>query len=157
MNGHYGRLVTILYRSVGPMLNASVLRIEFRAPDGELYTQDVGNVQWDVRNPALQFLATQGYRPSDLDGTRYDAEDDKNHFLIVPDSEHEWLLSMDAVREGPLRDAEWFDATDDEEDDDGPNQNPGGGDPDPSTGNRAGVEIDLADEDSDQGVNVTVS
>lgn len=110
-----GRVTRLTYRSVGPMLQASVLRVEFRAPDAQYYEQDLPNNRWDTGCPALQFLANWGYRPSEIDGTSMDVRDDKLHVPLAPmdpaDPTAGWGLAEAALDGGEtaLEEAEWFD------------------------------------------------
>lgn len=49
----------------------SVLQIRFTAPDGSVRIHEVPNGNFTIENPALQFLAAIGLKPSDIDGTSY--------------------------------------------------------------------------------------
>jgi hypothetical protein len=177
VNQPMGRLEALEYREAafyagnGQVGSIDVLRVHFRAPDGDYYHHDLPNGQWALGNDALQFMAKWGYQPTALDGTYHDTHDDQ---VLVPiavapeEMEQVWALGQQAMQGGQqaLEDAEWFseDVGPDGEENrsHGP---PGGGGPDPGTGNRTavddeeqgGVSAEMAGEDSDQGVEVTVS
>lgn len=169
MNQPMGRLEALHFREAafytndGRVGSIDVLRVHFRAPDGDYYEHDLQNGDWRITNQALQFLAKWGYRPSqigDHDSTMRDCHDDQILLPLAPNEGADgglgYGLAQTALSGGreALKDATWFDTEDDEEstDDrpDGPQSGPG---PDPGTGNRAGVDHD-ADETEDSGVTV---
>jgi hypothetical protein len=164
MNLPQGSVQKLQYRSVGPRLASDVLRIHIRSHMDTYEAVDLPNNGWNVHNPALQFIALQGWRPSDF-SERGVLEPD---FTMVPLApvEDGWGLSQIALKGGEqaLREAKWFGGaspSDDEERDAAPT---GGGSPDPGTGNRGGVEdasdpdvnIGLAEQDADAGIEVSI-
>lgn len=161
MNTPLGRLEHIQYREAafytddGRAGSIDVMRLHFMAPDAEMHTFDLPNGDWVIDNAALQFLAKYDYRPTDLDETMNDCHDDQILLPLVQDQDGNWYLHQNAMSDAQraLKEAEWF-GTDDDEDgdsgpDNGPNAPPG---PDPGTGNRGGVDIEEAGEESDAGV-----
>lgn len=169
-----GRLEGIQYREAtfytgdGRAGTVEVLRIHFRAPDGDYYEHDLPNGQWALGNVALQFMALWGYQPTTLDGTFHDAHDDQILVPIAPMPDGSYGLGQKAMEgaQEALENAEWFDPEAGEDGDSGPSDGPGGAPgPDPGTGNRGavddaeqgGVSAEMAGEDSSQGVNVKVS
>lgn len=158
MDQPLGRVVALQYRSVGQMLTGSVLRVHIRTHMDTYEYTDLPNTHWRLENPALQFLALQGYRPSDLDGTMHDAKPEQILLPIAPDPPDSWGLGANALEGGKeaLEEAEWFDGgsmSDGANPDSAP---PGGAEPDPGTGNRAGVDIEQ-DEEGDSGITVKVT
>jgi len=174
MNQPMGRLEGLQYREAafytgdGSVGSIEVVRVHFRAPDGDYYEHDLPNGQWGIANAALQFMALWGYQPTALDGTMHDAHPDKKLIPIAPMGDDDFGIAQTAMQGGreALEEAEWFDpdlGTDgDSVPSDGPN---GGGGPDPGTGNRGavddaeqgGVSAEMAGEESDAGVTVNVS
>lgn len=177
MNQPMGRLEGIQYREAtfytgdGRVGSIDVLRIHFRAPDGDYYEFDLQNGNWSLGNAALQFMALWGYQPSELDGTYHDAHDDQILVPIAPldqSTDPDWGLAETAMSGGreALEEAEWFDPEIGQDGDSGPSNGPGGASgPDPGTGNRGavddpeqgGVSAEMAGEESDQGITVNIS
>jgi len=195
VNVPHGRLLAIQYREAafytgdGRAGSADVVRVHFRTPDDECHHHDLPNGQWGLQNPALQFMAKWGYKPSLIgdsapsrrdgegktgvspvadDSAMRDCEDDMQLIPVARNpQEGDWLLHREAMSDAQeaLEDAEWFDPDLDIEGDGGPSDGGfGGGSPDPGTGNRGavddaeqgGVSAEMAGEDSDAGVEVTV-
>lgn len=162
-----GRIVALQYREAavyldgGRAASTDVLRLYIRTHEGEMDTFDLPNTEWALNNSALQFMALYGYQPTDLDhdSTVLDIEDDTLMVTLAPDPTGGWGLTEVAMSGGreALDEAEWFDPDVDVEAADGAhsavNAPPG---PDPSTGNRGGVDMEVSDGDSDTGVEVTV-
>jgi hypothetical protein len=170
MNQPMGRVVALQYRNVarqpGGHPTVPVLRVYLRTHTDEIEHHDLLNGSYTAQNAALQFMALHGFRPSELDSYT-NVEDDQLLVPIAPMPEAEsWGLARTALAGGEqaLTDAEWFEGLDTDGDDESPSAPAGGGSPDPGTGNRGGVEdpsdpdidAEVADEDSDAGVEVTV-
>jgi hypothetical protein len=170
MNQPLGRVVALQFRNVAAQPGAHptmpVLRVYIRTPMRTVEHHDLPNGNYVVQNPALQFLALHGYKPSDIDGTHMNIEADKVILPIAPmPADDSWGLAQDAMSGGEqaLREAEWFDGGDIGDAEQTP-QHGAGGSPDPGTGNRGGVEepsdpepkVGVADDDSDAGFEVTV-
>lgn len=167
MNQPLGRLTALQYRRAsfytddGREGQVDVLRVHLRVPDGSEHYQDLPNGEWSLDNTALGFLALWGYRPSDIGGhdeAMRDAEPDLTCVPVAPTPDG-WGLAQTALEgaRDALESAEWFDP--DTSPSDGNKRAhapPGGAEPDPGTGNKAGVEIEKADEDSDAGMVVSV-
>lgn len=168
MNVPHGRLLTLTWTQAqspeSPTGAIMVLRIEFRAPDGEVYHADLPNGDWVPNNAALQFLAKWGYKPSDVGpdgGTRRDCEPDQK---LIPVAEHpptnQWVLHQLSMKgaDEELEEAEWFATVEEleerESEHSGSQVMPGGGNGDGGGG--AAPRIELADEESDRGFNVVV-
>lgn len=128
------------YRSIGPNLIVSVLEVEFEL-DGEIYTHQLPNQGWDYQNPALQFMGYVGIQPSMVEGTSIELEGQVE--VSYNENRGPWLITQQTLVEGleKLSEASWFS---DEGDvwDGGKSMAFGGMSVDPSTGNRAAVEID---------------
>lgn len=164
-----GHITALQYREApiymegggAPAKKINVVRVHFRTPDGNMDHHDLTNMGWTIQNPVLQFMALHGYRPTSRDGTFMDIEDGDCYVPIVsktPERE-DWFLAEAALAggEAALEDAEWFGTDSDEDGGSGPSDGPGGGgSPDPGTGNRGGVEMREADEDSSAGIEVVV-
>jgi len=79
--------------------------------------------------------------------------------LVLPiapmPEESSWGLAQDAMRGGEqaLKESEWFDGADIEDEEAPPQNVPGGGSDDDGGGH---VGVEKADEDSDAGIEVTV-
>lgn len=168
MNQPMGYLHGIQYRDAavylddGRATSMDVIRVHFNTHEGEMDYFDFPNGAWDVGNGGLQFMALYGYRPSDFahDSAFLDTSDDGVLVPLAPDPrEGGWGLAQTAMSDGreALEEAEWFDPEVEIEPADdaqsAPQAPPG---PDPGTGNRGGVDMEKADEDSDQGVTVKV-
>jgi len=153
-------VVRLRYRDMQPKykVDANALIVEFRALDGEIYQHELPNDKWLVQCPALQFMAVNGFKPSDIKGTSMNVEDWN---LIIPvvseGGEYGLAASIFANGESALRRADWFSADDSTKDDDGSGGPSAGGSPDPGTGNRGAVDMNMAEEDSDAGVEVKIS
>lgn len=175
LNQPMGRLLSLSFRQMsfytddGGVGSMDVLRIHFCAPDGDVYHHDLPNTDYHLGNEALQFLAKWQYQPTDWaeDETRLDVEDEQVLIPVAMTPDGVYGLGQQAMSgaRDALANAEWFAPSNDEEADSDPHSGPGGGgDSDPGTGNRGGVEeqsepevtAELAEEDSDQGVTVTV-
>jgi hypothetical protein len=160
-----GRVVKLEYRDMQPKMatDTSAFVVHMRGPDGEMHEHPLENPEWMVHNTALQFMAVNGFKPSDIDGTSMkvagsqsesamndssqgesrEVEDWQFLVPLVADGHGGYLLAEAALSggESALKDAEWFGAADDSDDDSDPHSGPhGGGGPDPSTGNRGGVD-----------------
>jgi len=165
MNIPHGRVTRLSYRDTQPKLTveASVLDVTFVAPDGETYTHSLDNREWLVSNPALQLMALNGFKPSDIEGTSMDTGG-WSWLLPLTYADDEYKLSQAALQGGvaALRKAEWFDADDGEKLDSGPSAASGGKlDKDPSGGaDKTGEEsnsvtAELTPEEN-TGVNVAI-
>lgn len=185
------RVVKLEYRDINPKvkIDTSAFIVYLRGPDGEIHEHPLENPEWMIHNPTLQFMALYNFKPSDIEGTAMnvagsssdpaiDSDDesseeveDANWLLpVAPDGDDGYLLAENVLEGGieALEDAEWFSASDDSDGADGDDSDPhGGGGPDPSTGNRGGVEEPSEAEedtgvtaeltpDEDTGVEVTV-
>lgn len=151
-----GRVVKLEYRDMQPKMatDTSALVVHIRGPDGEMYEHPLENTEWMVHNPTLQFMAVNGFKPSDIDGTSMNVEDWQFLVPVTSDLKGGYLLAEAALSNGvsALNDAEWFGAADDSDDDsDDDSGSHGGGGPDPSTGNRGGVE-EPSETEEDTGV-----
>jgi len=168
LNVPLGHVKTLEYRDIQPKMAAdtSAFVVHFQAPDGEMYEHPLSNPQWMVGNPALQLMALNGFKPSDIDGTKMDVTDWQWMLPLAPDGDGGYGLVENVLEGGAeaLRSAAWFDADDSTKTASGGAQaHSGGGGPDPSTGNRGGVEYEGDDDitaeltpDANTGVNVTV-
>lgn len=87
----------------------AILIATFDTPDGEAQHAFV-NTGWAKENPALQFLAGMGYRPSDIEGTVYDASDDYRTVTLAPGPSGAWGVHQLVLDEGraTLEQADWF-------------------------------------------------
>jgi hypothetical protein len=155
-----GRVVKLEYRDMQPMttMDTSVLVVHIRGPDGEMYEHPLENSEWSLHNDTLQFVALNDFKPSDIDGTAMDVEQWEWYTPVAPTGDGFALAEtvLDGGEEA-LREAEWFGsdkATNDADDDhSGPD---GGGGPDPSTGNRGGVE-EPSEAEEDTGVTAEIT
>lgn len=97
--------------SAGPKANGiPVLRVVFTY-GGSTYTHDVPNGEFRLDNPALQFLAYIGRKPSDWPDNSQTLELDQH--IVVPvlrDGEDSYALSNEALEMGAeaLENADWF-------------------------------------------------
>jgi hypothetical protein len=173
-----GRVVALQFRNIamrpGGHPTTPVLRVHLRVPDGSYHHHDLVNGDWALNNEALQFLALHGYRPSNIGGADSTIRNCMDDNLVIPVAptdhawhDQSWGIARTAMQGGQeaLQEAEWFDATDGTRDDEeSADAAVSGSEPDPGTGNRGGVEepsddgvsAELADEDSDAGIEVTV-
>ena len=179
MNQPMARVVKLEYRDMNPKvkMDASAFIVHLRAPDGEMYEHPLENPEWMVHNPTLQFMALYNFKPSDIEGTSSPSQEgdsasepsgsdtsmnveDANWLLpVAPDGDGGYLLAAHVLEGGieALEDAEWFSASDDSDGSDGDHSGPhGGGGPDPSTGNRGGVE-EPSEESEDTGVSAELT
>lgn len=170
MDQPLGRVVALQFRNIATQPGAHptmpVLRVYIRTPMRTVEHHDLPSGNYVVQNAALQFLALHDYKPSDIEGTHMNIEDDTLVLPIAPmPREDSWGLAQDAMSGGEqaLREAEWFDGVDIEDGEQTPQHGAGGG-PDPGTGNRGGVEepsepepeVGVASEESDAEFEVTV-
>lgn len=167
-----GRVLRLEYRDIRPKVAAdtSIFVVHTRTPEDEVIEITLPNSEgWLVHNATLQFMAVYGIKPSDIDGTSMDVEDWQWLLPLGVNPDGSFGLAAHVLDNGAekLREAEWFNADDSANDDhDGPGPGAGGG-PDPGTGNRGGVDHDaeaeedvtaeLAGEESNAGVNVSIS
>lgn len=176
MNQPLARVTALQYRNIavqpGGHPTMPVLRVHLHTHEDAHDHHDLPNGDWGVQNAALQFMAKWGWQPSALDGTMARVRDDQVLVPIAPSGENmpgDWGLSQSALHgaQEALENAEWFDPDPGVDGDSAPHSAAhGGGGPDPGTGNRGGVDhesedegvtAELADEDSDAGINVTIS
>jgi hypothetical protein len=170
MNQPMGRVVALQYRNVarqpGAHPTVPVLRVYLRTHTDEIEHHDLLNGGYTVQNAALQFMALYDFRPSEL-STYTNVEDAQLLVPIAPmPQDASWGLARTALLGGEqaLTEAEWFEGVDTDPDDESDSAPAGDGSPDPGTGNRGGVEepsdpdieAEVADEESDAGVEVTV-
>lgn len=169
MHQPMGRVVALQYKDVQPKMAAdtSVLFVHIRTHEDQMVEFPLDNPQYMVHNQSLQFMAVYDIKPSDIDGTYMNVEDWMWTVPLGKTPDGGWGLAAH-IFEGAastLQSKDWFDAADDS-DGDGKSQATGGGSPDPGTGNRGGVDHDaegddvsaeLADEQSNAGVNVNIS
>lgn len=175
MNQPMARVVKLEYRDQNPKvaMDTSVFVVHLRGPDGEIHEHPLENPEWMIHNPTLQFMAVNGFKPSDIEGTAMNVAPSRSagatdsdgeaseevkdwQWLIpvAPDGDGGYLLAAHVLEGGieALEDAEWFSASDNSDGSDDDHSGPhGGGGPDPSTGNRGGVE-EPSDEEEDTGV-----
>lgn len=167
MNGPMGYVTKLEYRDLQPKMAAdtSAFVVHFNAPDGEAYEHPLSNPQWMVGNPTLQFMALNGFQPTDLDDTVVDVSGWQWMLPLAPDGDGGYGMAENVLEGGveALRQAEWFDADDSTKDASGGAQSGGGGGPDPSTGNQGTVDYEGDDDisaeltpEEDTGVNITV-
>ena len=161
MNQPMARVVKLEYRDMNPKvkMDASAFIVHLRAPDGEMYEHPLENPEWMVHNPTLQFMALYNFKPSDIEGTSMNVEDANWLLPVAPDGDGGYLLAAHVLEGGieALEDAEWFSASDDSGGTDGDHSGPhGGGGPDPSTGNRGGVE-EPSEGEEDTGVSAELT
>lgn len=170
MNVPLGRVTRLRYKDAQPKLttDASVMVVEFRAPNGKIYEHELDNRHWLVDNPALQLMALNNFKPSDINGTCMDVEDWRwtlpltyvdDSSLFESTDGGEYKLSQMALKggEAALRQAKWFDADDGEKlDSDASAASEGGGGSDPSgdadSTDDSAVTVEVADEKEDVGV-----
>jgi len=152
MNLAYGRVLRVQYRDAQPKLAAdtSVFEVTYVTPSGDTNTHELPNGEWLIGNHTLQFMAVQGVKPSDIDGTEMDVRD---WHWVVPltfDGDGYKLHQLaSAGGEKALREAEWFNASDDEKSNsDDSDATDGGSDNDPSGG---------ADKTADEGESSVVA
>lgn len=137
-----------------------VLKVEFRAPDADIYEHPLVNGDWSKGNAALQFMAKWGYQPTDFPEhpPKLDVEDDRVLIPVTQNPESgQWFLHELAMKNGEeaLEDAEWFSPIEEHEDTtEVPVQSGGGGAGDPDGGGQ--VEVEQAPEESDRGINVAI-
>jgi len=118
MNLAYGRVLRVQYRDAQPKLAAdtSVFEVTYVTPSGDTNTHELPNGEWLIGNHTLQFMAVQGIKPSDIDGTEMDV---RGWHWVVPQvfDGDEYKLHQLALAGGEkaLRKAEWFNASDNEE------------------------------------------
>lgn len=128
------------YRSIGPMNNVDALVVEFEV-GGEVYEQPFPNQGWTYQTPALCFLAYLEKKPTDINGTSFDVEED----VEVPAmffGEMDGFMILDSVLVNgsqKLKEADWFDPDGNVHDSES-NQGIGGMNIDGGTGNQATVE-----------------
>jgi len=157
MNQPMARVVKLEYRDMNPKvkMDTSAFVVHLRGPDGEMHEHPLENPEYLIHNPTLQFMALNGFQPSTIEGTSMNVEEWQWLIPVAPDGDGGYLLASNVLDGGvkALEDAEWFDASDDSDDADGDDSGPhGGGGPDPSTGNRGGVEEPSEAEEDDSGV-----
>jgi hypothetical protein len=179
MNVPLGRVTRLWYKDTQPKLttDASVLVVEFRAPNAEIYEHELDNRHWLVDNPALQLMALHDFKPSDIEGTSMDVEDWRwtlpltyvdNSGPFESTEGGQYKLSQMALKggEAALREATWFDADDGEKLDSGASAaSEGGGDSDGGGGaetaedsaDDTAVTVEIADEEDDVGVRFDAS
>lgn len=153
VNQPMGRVVKLEYRDKAPKMAAdtSAFVVHIRGPDGEMHEHPLQNPEWMIHNVTLQFMAVNGFKPTDIDGTSMNVEDWQWLVPVSPDGDGGYLLAQHVLEGGvkALQDAEWFASSDDSDDADSDDSGPnGGGGPDPGTGNRAGVNHDEEVEDT---------
>jgi hypothetical protein len=156
--GPLGRVLELEYRDQQPKMkmDTSAFVVHFRGPDGDTHEHPLDNPEWVIHNPTLQFMALHDFKPTDVDGTAMGVEDAQWLLPIAPDGDDGYLLASEVLDGGveALEDAEWFNTNHGEESTDGDHRAPhGGGGPDPSTGNRGGVEH----EDEEGGVSAELT
>ena len=180
MNVPLGRVIRLRYKDTQPKLttDASVLVVEFRAPDGHVYQHELDNRHWLVKNPALQLMALNNFKPSDINGTSMDVEGwrwtlpltytDNSSPFEVGETDGVYRLSQMALKggEAALRQATWFDADDGEKLDSGQSAaSQGGGSSDPSgnadsaedNADDSAVTVEVAETEKDVGVRFDAS
>ena len=164
MHQPIGRVVKLEYRDLQPKMkrDTSALIVHIRGPDGDMYEHPLENGAYLIDNHALQYMALNDIKPSDINGTSMNVEDWKWYTPVAPTGDG-FGLAQTALKGGQaaLRDAEWFGADDSSEraddGDSGPNGG-GGGD----GGDKGGAKIEHTDDDisaeltEDSGVEVTV-
>ena len=178
MNVPLGRLTQLSFREKsyydgnGNVGSTDVLRVTYIGYDGDEYHTDFPNGSWHESNKALQFLANYGYGPSDIDGRSETTRDCYEDRILIPLAQKpngEWGIHQRAMMaaESALKNAEWFGTDDSNEqrersvnrandgggDDDGGSPNPSAKD---ERENDKDVIMSIADDASDQGVNVAV-
>lgn len=112
MGDVFARVIALQYLNMDPQSpqDTSVLRVHLRGPHGTEFHHDFQNGPWHVNNPTLQFLANHGYKPSDIDGTYDNVEDDYWHVQVVWTEEYGYQIHQNAMSgaQEALNDAKWF-------------------------------------------------
>jgi hypothetical protein len=118
-----GRILTLRYEGIGasggqipatkgpqPDMTGDALRIEFRAPDGDVYEHYVPNGDFGFQNPALQIMGLCGVKPSDFDGPSIDVRESDILVPLVYDDSEGYLIQNAALQQGAraLEEAEWI-------------------------------------------------
>lgn len=164
-----GRVTALQYRNVAPpqgnFPTMPVLRVHIKTFDGATDHHDLLNKSYTVQNKALQFMALYDFRPTEIEGTM--VEPDNLAVPVAPTPNNGvWGLAAAAMNGGEraLKRAEWFNGVDIQNDDgteqqptQGGNSDGGGRGGEAVTDDEHDVVLDLADEESDAGVNITIS
>lgn len=150
MNQPLGRVIELQYRDEKPKLaiDSSALVVRFRAPDAEVYEHPLENGEWLIGNAALQFMAINNIKPSDIEGTKMNVESWVLDIPVAPDGDGGYLIAQNAMSdaESALREAEWFGAY--------PSEKPNSGHPDAPDDDSDGGGGSPARVDDDTGVEI---
>lgn len=158
MNLPLGRVTQLRYEDKQPsiQMDTSVLVVEFRAPDADYYEHSLPNQQYMVQCPALQLMALNNFKPSDIKGTSMDTEDWRwtLPLAVAEDGSYQLHSTVLDGGEAALREAEWFEGRGSSNGTES-SQTANGSSSDPSTGNQGSVDIKEAADD-DVGVEIVV-
>lgn len=134
-------LIRAYYRSLGQNLTTDAFIIEFEV-DGEIYTNELQDTGWGYHVPALNFLGFVGRKPSEAEDGEFHFENQKIPVKWSDQMGKYWIQNAVMMfGQQNLKESEWFDP-------DGEVWNGTGSspsiqiNPDPGTGNRAGVPVE---------------
>lgn len=124
MNTATGRVLTIRFTDVQSEQKAAVLdpidgpqggdidvlEVRFRAPDGDIYTHNIPNGEYNIMNPAMQFIAYLGLRPTEIEGTYLDVSGEEFRVPLAATNDGEYVLNQQCLNTGQQRlvEASWF-------------------------------------------------